>query len=82
MLKSVFVSKLYNYCVCNLISRHEDGSCPVDGYELSITKDLFPDNYTRREIAQQTKNCPIEGCSLLLPLVEIEKHILDTHKVK
>lgn len=64
-----------------ILRRNDDGSCPIDGYELSITKDLFPDNFTRREIAQQSQNCPVEGCSQLVPLLDIEKHVSDSHKV-
>ncbi|XP_054290372.1 TNF receptor-associated factor 6-like [Macrosteles quadrilineatus] len=60
--------------------KKQDGLCPIDSQALSITKDLFPDNFTRREIAQQTRNCPVEGCSQLLPLLEIEKHISTAHK--
>uniref|UniRef100_A0A1B6J2U8 RING-type E3 ubiquitin transferase n=1 Tax=Homalodisca liturata TaxID=320908 RepID=A0A1B6J2U8_9HEMI len=55
--------------------KQEDGTCPIDSYQLSITKDLFPDNYTRREIAQQRRNCPVEECSQLVPLTELEKHV-------
>lgn len=53
----------------------------MDGQSLALDSDLFPDNYTRREIAQHMVNCPVEDCSQQLSLSEAEKHIAECHQV-
>ncbi|XP_073997556.1 TNF receptor-associated factor 6-like [Rhodnius prolixus] len=60
--------------------KKEGGCCPIDGKSLTQEKDLFPDNYTRREIAQQTMECPFPGCDKILPLLETDSHILEIHE--
>ncbi|PNF35131.1 hypothetical protein B7P43_G09481 [Cryptotermes secundus] len=40
-----------NSCICAWLKR-EGGVCPVDNQPLNSDKDLFPDNFTRREIQE------------------------------
>lgn len=61
--------------------KHKSGGCPVDGQSLALDSDLFPDNYTRREIAQHMISCPVEDCSQQLSLSEAEKHMAECHQV-
>ncbi|KAL1122519.1 hypothetical protein AAG570_002850, partial [Ranatra chinensis] len=59
----------------------EGSCCPIDGQTLSGEQDLFPDNYTRREIAQQVVECHYPGCSAKkVPLVDMEHHIALAHE--
>nr|CAD7401815.1 unnamed protein product [Timema cristinae] len=39
-----------NSCIHEWLLKPEGGSCPIDNHPLSEEKDLFPDNFTRREI--------------------------------
>ncbi|KPJ21561.1 hypothetical protein RR48_00063 [Papilio machaon] len=34
------------------------GHCPIDNINLSMKVDIFPDNYTKREIQEQRMSCP------------------------
>uniref|UniRef100_A0A1B6CMW0 RING-type domain-containing protein n=1 Tax=Clastoptera arizonana TaxID=38151 RepID=A0A1B6CMW0_9HEMI len=61
--------------------KDQNGSCPIDGQVLSINNDLFPDNYTKREIAHQKVTCPVNGCTQELPLIDAENHIAELHEV-
>ncbi|XP_075211965.1 TNF-receptor-associated factor 6 [Lycorma delicatula] len=60
--------------------KHTGGSCPLDGQSLSWENDLFPDNYTRREISQQRVQCPVEDCTEILPLIDAEYHVANCHQ--
>lgn len=57
------------------IFRKEE-ACPVDNIKLSLESDLFPDNYTRREILHQKVPCPYTylGCSATVSLPDIDNH--------
>lgn len=52
--------------------------CPVDNMKLEIDKDIFPDNFTRREISQQRMRCPniSKGCFEELSPLDIDAHLL------
>lgn len=73
--KSIYV--LYWNYIFNF--RKEGGTCPIDSQKLSIENDIFPDNYTKREISQQIVTCPFPDCSKALPLLDAEKHMFDEH---
>lgn len=51
--------------------------CPVDGMKLT-KDDIFPDNFTRREISQQRTKCPniVRGCLEELNPLDVETHLL------
>ncbi|XP_059608861.1 TNF receptor-associated factor 6-B [Phlebotomus argentipes] len=52
--------------------------CPVDKQSLSMESDIFPDNFTRREILQIKKPCPNAtfGCLTNVSPVEMDAHVL------
>ncbi|XP_072394158.1 TNF receptor-associated factor 6-like [Diabrotica undecimpunctata] len=52
-------------------------ACPVDNMKLNEA-DIFPDNFTRREISQQRTKCPniVRGCLAELSPLDIEAHLL------
>lgn len=60
--------------------RTKPGRCPLDDQALSKENDLFPDNYTRREISQTRVRCPVEDCTEVVPLVEAFQHVTDCHQ--
>lgn len=67
----------------NIICSKENGKCPVDSVSLSH-ENIFPDNYTRREIMACMAKCPYStkdnlGCTIVLPIAELEKHIQTEH---
>jgi hypothetical protein len=53
--------------------RRQSQSCPIDSLPLSIDG-LFPDNYTKREIYEQTVTCLNNGCDAVVPLLEVDEH--------
>ncbi|ODM96721.1 TNF receptor-associated factor 6 [Orchesella cincta] len=56
----------------------ENGKCPVDSVSLSH-ENIFPDNFTRREVLQTNVKCPNTGCTSVHPIGEMEKHIETAH---
>lgn len=46
--------------------------------KLQKDKDIFPDNFTRREISQQRTKCPniVRGCLEELSPLDIENHLM------
>ncbi|KAK9708697.1 hypothetical protein QE152_g27060 [Popillia japonica] len=52
--------------------------CPVDNMKLQKDSDIFPDNFTRREISQHRTKCPniIRGCYQELSPLDVEAHLL------
>jgi len=59
--------------------KKEDG-CPIDHHKLVPDKDIFPDNYTRREIEQEKVNCPFPDCFESLSLLDLEHHYIEAHE--
>lgn len=53
-------------------------ACPVDNKPLDKDRDIFPDNFTRREISQQRIKCPnlVRGCLADLSPLDVETHLL------
>lgn len=51
--------------------------CPLDNKRLSAEHDIFPDNYTRREIEQLKHKCPNSplGCSVVASPIELHRHL-------
>lgn len=52
-----FADSFLTHLLLYLISRNS-GHCPIDNINLSMKVDIFPDNYTKREIQEQRMNCP------------------------
>lgn len=50
-----------------------DNRCPVDNNQLG-PNDIFPDNYTKREIAGISIICKNLGCSASIPVMDFEDH--------
>lgn len=50
-----------------------DNRCPIDNNQLGAD-DVFPDNYTKREIAGISIICPNVGCSTSVPVTDFEDH--------
>ncbi|XP_065364696.1 TNF receptor-associated factor 6 [Calliphora vicina] len=50
--------------------------CPMDYQKLTTDKDVFPDNYTRREIEQIKLKCENNklGCNFIASPLEMERH--------
>ncbi|KAK9873052.1 hypothetical protein WA026_020786 [Henosepilachna vigintioctopunctata] len=63
-------------CIEDWLQR-ENPCCPVDNMKLT-KDDIFPDNFTRREINQQRTKCPniIRGCLEQLNPLDVENHLL------
>lgn len=64
-------------CFTSINCRRENPCCPVDN--MTLTKeDIFPDNFTRREINQQRTKCPniVKGCLEQLNPLDVESHLL------
>nr|XP_023014720.1 TNF receptor-associated factor 6-B-like isoform X1 [Leptinotarsa decemlineata] len=61
-------------CIYSWLER--ESACPVDNMKLN-REDIFPDNFTRREISQQRTKCPniIRGCLVELSPLDIEYHL-------
>ncbi|VVC28103.1 Hypothetical protein CINCED_3A015109 [Cinara cedri] len=53
--------------------KRQSQSCPIDSLPLS-TENLFPDNYTKREIDEQKVTCLNKGCVAVIPLLEADQH--------
>lgn len=53
------------------------GHCPIDNINLSMKVDIFPDNYTKREIQEQRMDCPFsaKGCSVKVTPLDLDAHI-------
>ncbi|XP_060532304.1 TNF receptor-associated factor 6 [Cylas formicarius] len=63
-------------CIYSWLEKEK--ACPVDNMKLDIAADIFPDNFTRREISQQKIKCPniIRGCLKDLSPLDVESHLL------
>lgn len=57
----------------------KETACPVDSMKLNKDSDIFPDNFTRREISQQKTKCPniVRGCLIELSPLDVESHLLE-----
>ncbi|KAL1505856.1 hypothetical protein ABEB36_005318 [Hypothenemus hampei] len=69
----------HRFCrVCIYEWLEKENACPVDNKKLNRDKDIFPDNFTRREISQQRTKCPniIRGCLMELSPLDVESHLL------
>ncbi|RZC42466.1 TNF receptor-associated factor 6 [Asbolus verrucosus] len=55
----------------------ENACCPIDNTKLHKDVDIFPDNFTRREISQQKTKCPniVRGCLEELSPLDVETHL-------
>ncbi|CAH2243579.1 TNF receptor-associated factor 6-like [Pararge aegeria] len=53
------------------------GHCPIDNINLSMKVDIFPDNYTKREIQEQRMSCPFaaKGCAVKVTPLDLDGHI-------
>ncbi|XP_037968203.2 TNF receptor-associated factor 6-B [Plutella xylostella] len=53
------------------------GHCPIDNINLTMKVDIFPDNFTRREIQEQRMSCPFsaKGCTVKVPPLDLDAHI-------
>ncbi|CAG9819694.1 unnamed protein product [Phaedon cochleariae] len=62
-------------CIYSWLER--ESACPVDNMKLK-KEDIFPDNFTRREISQQRTKCPniVRGCLVELSPLDVESHLL------
>lgn len=58
--------------------RNKNNCCPIDNKPLT-ENDLFPDNFTRREIQSMRKPCPnsSHGCQISISPLEMDGHILE-----
>lgn len=52
--------------------------CPIDNKPLT-ENDIFPDNFTRREIQNMRKPCPnsSNGCQISISPLEMNTHVLE-----
>ncbi|VVC92269.1 unnamed protein product [Leptidea sinapis] len=59
------------------ITSWNSGHCPIDNINLSMKVDIFPDNYTKREIQEQRMSCPFaaKGCSVKVTPLDLDSHI-------
>lgn len=61
--------------------RTPNSNCPIDNKPLTYENDIFPDNFTKREINQIRPHQPCpninNGCQLNLSPHEMETHILE-----
>ncbi|KAF5287900.1 hypothetical protein FQA39_LY04074 [Lamprigera yunnana] len=62
-------------CIQSWLEREK--ACPVDNKPLDKNHDIFPDNFTRREISQQRLKCPnvVRGCLEDLSPLDVEAHL-------
>ncbi|XP_037812196.1 TNF receptor-associated factor 6-like [Lucilia sericata] len=65
-------------CLNNWL-RKKNQLCPMDNQKLEVDKDVFPDNYTRREIQQIKLKCEHNktGCTFIGSPLEMEQHKLE-----
>lgn len=61
-----------NDCIYSWMD-NKDNTCPIDGRKLDKASDLFPDNFTRREIMNQRIFC--KDCSAEINLCELDEHV-------
>lgn len=61
-------------CIESWIQNKHKKYCPIDEVELK-KEDIFPDNYTRREILENRLTCPYQQCSSKLSIPEYEAHV-------
>lgn len=54
--------------------RNKGQLCPVCKNELTYEKDIFPDNFTKREIDQIKLKCSNLGCDFVGPPLSMEHH--------
>lgn len=64
-------------CILSWLER-ENACCPVDNMKLNHS-DIYPDNFTRREISNQRTRCPniTRGCLAELSPLDVEQHLLE-----
>ncbi|XP_055705944.1 TNF receptor-associated factor 6-A [Phlebotomus papatasi] len=75
----VLTSCGHRFCGKCIISwLRKENVCPVDKQTLQMESDIFPDNFTRREILQIKKPCPnaTYGCLKSISPVEMDAHVL------
>lgn len=63
-------------CLSDWLQNHNQ-CCPLDNKHLSTDQDIFPDNFTRREIEQLKHKCPNSphGCSVVASPIELHRHL-------
>ncbi|XP_064556149.1 TNF receptor-associated factor 6 [Drosophila montana] len=63
-------------CLSDWLENHNQ-CCPLDNKQLSAEQDIFPDNYTRREIEQIKHKCPNSphGCAVVASPIELHRHL-------
>lgn len=61
-------------CIDSWINLKHKNFCPIDEVELK-KENIFPDNYTRREILEDNLTCPYQQCSHKLSIPEYETHV-------
>lgn len=75
----VLTSCGHRFCKSCLNSwlRNHNQCCPLDNKQLSSEIDIFPDNYTRREIDQIKFKCPNSplGCAVVASPLDVDKHL-------
>lgn len=65
-------------CIDSWINVKHKNYCPID--EVKLTKeDIFPDNYTRREILENNLTCPYKQCSHKVSIPDYETHVSSCH---
>lgn len=77
-LAGVSAKQIWNVLSKQFICCRRETACPVDNMKLEKEKDIFPDNFTRREINQQRTKCPniVRGCMEELAPLDIEVHLM------
>ncbi|KAM3967957.1 TNF receptor-associated factor 6 [Aphomia sociella] len=68
----------HKFCqACIIPWIQNSGHCPLDNVDLSMKVDIFPDNYTKREIQDQRLSCPYtsKGCTAKVNPFDLEAHI-------
>ncbi|XP_036339122.1 TNF receptor-associated factor 6 [Rhagoletis pomonella] len=63
-------------CLTEWLNNHNQ-CCPLDNTKLSTEHDIFPDNFTRREIEQLKHKCPNSplGCAVVASPIEVDRHL-------
>ncbi|KAH8416529.1 hypothetical protein KR222_007730 [Zaprionus bogoriensis] len=63
-------------CLSDWLQNHNQ-CCPLDNKQLSSEQDIFPDNFTRREIEQLKHKCPNSphGCAVVASPIELHRHL-------
>ncbi|KAJ6646612.1 TNF receptor-associated factor 6 [Pseudolycoriella hygida] len=76
----VLTSCGHRFCKKCIISwlKNKNNCCPIDNKPLT-ENDLFPDNFTRREIQNMRKLCPnsSHGCQISTSPLEMDSHLLE-----